>query len=131
MQKRKQNKINAGLEEKNQEGLEQRSSIDEQAHKLNDLNILKDRLISVLAHDLRAPLSTLRGVFDLLQDDKVLIEEGFEMVPCVLKRLEHTSDFLDTLLFWINSQVDSFGKSAKVFRLKDIILKEEHNLGEQ
>jgi len=130
-QKSRQQKTIAVLGDKNAEIMRQKQSLDEQTAKLNDSNILKDRLISVLAHDLRAPLSTLRGVFDLLQDDTVSMEEVLEMVPSVLKRLEHTSDFLDTLLFWINSQVDSFGKSAKVFRLKDVILKEEHNLGEQ
>src|SRR6185503_15105729 len=130
-QKRRQQKTIVVLGEKNNEITQQKRSLKEQTQKLNDSNILKDRLISVLAHDLRAPLSTLRGVFDLLQDDTVSIEEVLEMVPSVLKKLEHTSDFLDTLLFWINSQVENFGKSAKVFRLKDIVLKEEQNLGEQ
>ncbi len=130
-QKRRQQKTILVLGEKNGEITRQKRSLKEQTQQLNDSNILKDRLISVLAHDLRAPLSTLRGVFDLLQDNTVSIEEVLEMVPSVLKKLEHTSDFLDTLLFWINSQVENFGKSAKVFRLKDIILKEEQNLGEQ
>jgi two-component system sensor histidine kinase/response regulator len=66
-QKRKQQKINALLEDRNREILKQKTNIDDQAEKLNDLNVLKDRLISILAHDLRAPLSTLRGLFSLLQ----------------------------------------------------------------
>ncbi|MGN6179581.1 MAG: tetratricopeptide repeat-containing sensor histidine kinase [Mucilaginibacter sp.] len=119
-QKRKQQKINAQLEEKNHEVLSQKTSIDEQAHKLNDLNILKDRLISVLAHDLRAPLSTLRGLFNLLQDASISHEELVEMIPTVLKKLEYTSDFLDTLLFWINSQMENFENSVKTFSVKEI-----------
>jgi two-component system, sensor histidine kinase and response regulator len=62
-QKRKQKKVNAMLEDKNHQVLQQKIDIDEQAQKLKDLNVLKDRLISVLAHDLRVPLSTLRGLF--------------------------------------------------------------------
>jgi len=120
-QKRKQQKINTQLEEKNHEVLYQKASIDEQAHKLNDLNTLKDRLISVLAHDLRAPLSTLRGLFNLLQDDSITHQELVEMIPTVLKKLEYTSDFLDTLLFWINSQMENFENSVKVFSIKEII----------
>lgn len=130
-QKRKQQKINAMLEEKNHQVLQQKTSIDEQAQKLNDLNTLKDRLISVLAHDLRAPLSTLRGLFDLLQDDTISHDQMLEMIPGVLKKLEYTSDFLDTLLFWINSQMENFESSSKNFYIKDIVAFETGNYQEQ
>lgn len=113
--KKKQQMINVQLEQKNTQVVKQKSDLDEQAHKLNDLNTLKDRLISILAHDLRAPLSTLRGLFNLLQDDTLTHQELLEMIPQVLKRLEYTSDFLDTLLFWINSQMENFDSSAKIF----------------
>jgi len=130
-QKRKQQKINLMLEEKNREVLEQKTNIDDQAQKLNDLNTLKDRLISVLAHDLRAPLSTLRGLFSLLQDDTISHQQLLDMIPGVLKKLEYTSDFLDTLLFWINSQMENFESSAKSFYVKDIVAFEAESYHEQ
>jgi len=130
-QKRKQQKINAMLEDKNREVLQQKTNINDQAQKLNELNTLKDRLISVLAHDLRAPLSTLRGLFDLLQDDTISHEQMLQMIPGVLKKLEYTSDFLDTLLFWINSQMENFESSAKSFYIKDIVAFEAENYHEQ
>jgi len=130
-QKRKQQKINAMLEEKNREVLQQKADLDDQAQKLNNLNTLKDRLISVLAHDLRAPLSTLRGLFSLLQDETISHEQLLDMIPSVLKKLEYTSDFLDTLLFWINSQMDNFESSAKSFYLKDIVAYEAESYYEQ
>jgi two-component system sensor histidine kinase/response regulator len=130
-QKRKQQKINLKLEEKNNEVLIQKTNIDEQAYKLNELNVLKDRLISVLAHDLRAPLSTLRGLFSLLQDDTITHQELVAMIPNVLKKLEYTSDFLDTLLFWINSQMENFESSVKSFSIKDIVQYEIENYQEQ
>lgn len=130
-QKRKQQKINSQLEEKNHEVSLQKANIDEQAHKLNDLNTLKDRLISILAHDLRAPLSTLRGLFSLLQDASISHEELVEMIPTVLKKLEYTSDFLDTLLFWINSQMENFENSVKTFSIKEIVVHEIESHHEQ
>ena len=130
-QKRKQQQINAMLEDKNTEVLQQKANLDDQAQKLNDLNVLKDRLISVLAHDLRAPLSTLRGLFSLLQDDTITHEQMLEMIPGVLKKLEYTSDFLDTLLFWINSQMENFENSAKSFYVKDIVAYETESYHEQ
>jgi len=130
-QKRKQQKINALLEDKNREVLQQKADLDDQAQKLNNLNTLKDRLISVLAHDLRAPLSTLRGLFSLLQDETISHQQLLDMIPSVLKKLEYTSDFLDTLLFWINSQMENFGSSAKSFYIKDIVAYETESYYEQ
>jgi len=129
--KRKQQKINVMLEERNNEVMEQKSNLNSQADKLNDLNTLKDRLISVLAHDLRAPLSTLRGLFGLLEDDSITHDQFLEMIPQALKKLEYTSDFLDTLLFWINSQMDNFNSSTKSFTIKEIASFEVHNYQEQ
>ncbi len=130
-EKRKQQKINAMLENKNTEVLQQKTDLDEQANKLNNLNTLKDRLIAILAHDLRAPLSTLRGLFDLLQDDSISHQELLDMIPGVLKKLEYTSDFLDTLLFWINSQMENFDRAVKSFSISEIVASETQHYYEQ
>lgn len=122
--KRKQIKANAMLAEKNKE-------ISTQAEELNGLNVLKDRLISILAHDLRAPLSTLRGMFSLLTEKDITHSEFIEMVPSVFSKLEHTSDFLDTLLFWINSQVDNVQDTIKSFCLNDVVKTELEVLQDQ
>jgi signal transduction histidine kinase len=129
--KLKQQKINSILEDKNAEVIQQKADLNEQAHKLNDLNNLKDRLISVLAHDLRAPLSTLRGLFGLLEDDTISHDQFLTMIPQALKKLEYTSDFLDTLLFWINAQMENFDSSAKSFPIKDVVSYEVSNYSEQ
>ena len=129
--RKKQRRVNRLLKINNTVVLEQRNNLDQQTHKLNDLNTLKDRLIAILAHDLRAPLSTLRGLFDLLQDDSISHEQLLEMIPPVIKKLDYTSDFLDTLLFWINSQMENFDKAVKPFSLAELMEKEIHNLNEQ
>ncbi|HVW14546.1 MAG TPA: tetratricopeptide repeat protein [Mucilaginibacter sp.] len=129
--KLKQQKINTILEDKNYEVLQQKADINSQAQKLNELNTLKDRLISILAHDLRAPLSTLRGLFGLLEDDTISHEQFLSMIPQALKKLEYTSDFLDTLLFWINSQMENFDSSTKAFNVNEIISYEVSNYSDQ
>ncbi|MGY3215492.1 tetratricopeptide repeat-containing sensor histidine kinase [Mucilaginibacter sp. HD30] len=122
--RRKQKAINKLLQEKNKEIMLQQEDIQNQAVKLNELNLLKDRLIGVLAHDLRAPISTLRGLFNLMIDDSITHSEFIEMTPTVFNKLEHTSDFLDTLLFWINSQVDTTDTNIKPFKIDDLVNKE-------
>ncbi|WP_214072434.1 tetratricopeptide repeat protein [Mucilaginibacter sp. dw_454] len=124
----KQQRINKLLAGKNQEITQQQEDLNSQAAKLNELNILKDRLIGVLAHDLRAPISTLRGLFTLMTDASISGEEFIEMTPKVFNRLENTSDFLDTLLFWINSQVDGTNNKAVNFSLADLTSREIQHL---
>jgi two-component system sensor histidine kinase/response regulator len=129
--KSKQQKINRLLADKNSEIITQQADLNAQAAKLNELNILKDRLIAVLAHDLRAPISTLRGLFNLMTDTSITPAEFIEMTPKVFNTLEHTSDFLDTLLFWINSQVDANQDKTKHFLLADVVTRELAHLHEQ
>ncbi len=127
----KQQRVNELLAEKNRAITLHQDVLNTQAEKLNDLNILKDRLISVLAHDLRAPISTLRGLFNLMTDDTISPEEFVAMTPKVFNKLEHTSDFLDTLLFWINSQVDNAGNRSTSFELADLINRELAHLDDK
>lgn len=123
LKQRKERNINRLLKSRNAVILQQKTNLDGQAEKLTDLNSLKDRLIAILAHDLRAPLSTLTGLFDLLQDDSISHQELLDMVPSVIKKLEYTSDFLDTLLFWINSQMENFENAVKPFPIAVILNK--------
>ncbi|MEO8885735.1 MAG: PAS domain-containing sensor histidine kinase [Mucilaginibacter sp.] len=109
----------------------QNAQLVDHASKLNTLNTLKDRLIAILAHDLRGPLSSLRGVFELFQDDNISSSELMEMIPGVVKKLDYTSDFLDTLLFWVNTQMDNFEKTIKDFYVNDVVVKEKQNLDDQ
>jgi signal transduction histidine kinase/tetratricopeptide (TPR) repeat protein len=129
--KSKQQKINDLLADKNDEIISQKENLDTQTVKLNELNLLKNRLIGVLAHDLRAPISTLRGLFTLMTDAAITHEEFIEMTPKVFNKLENTSDFLDTLLFWINSQVDNNDDAIKNFKMSDLVSRELVHLDDQ
>lgn len=129
--RRRQKAINTVLQEKNNEILLQQEDIHQQSVKLNELNLLKDRLIGVLAHDLRAPISTLRGLFNLMIDKSISHSEFVGMTPTVFNKLEHTSDFLDTLLFWINSQVDNTDANIKAFKIAEVVGKELMHLDDK
>jgi len=109
----------------------QNEKLKEHANNLNTLNTLKDRLIAILAHDLRGPLSSLRGIFELFQDDNISTHEMLNLIPSVVKKLNYTSDFLDTLLFWINTQMENFENAIREFSVKEILTKEKSHLSEQ
>jgi signal transduction histidine kinase len=122
--KSKLERVNNLLAEKNRAITLHQEDLKTQATKLNELNTLKDRLIGVLAHDLRAPISTLRGLFNLMTDANITSQEFITMTPKVFSTLEHTSDFLDTLLFWINSQVAHAQDVTTDFSIAELVARE-------
>jgi signal transduction histidine kinase len=64
-------------------------------------------------------------------DDSITREEFVEMVPRVFNTLEHSSDFLDTLLFWINSQVESTKNTVRSFSISKLVSRELTHLEDQ
>ena len=69
------------------------------------LNEQKDRLFSIIAHDLRSPLINIMEMVRLI-DEQVITETEFKMyLPELSKNLNYTSSLLDNLLHWSKSQL--------------------------
>lgn len=80
----------------------------------------RDKMYSVIAHDLRSPIGTLKMVFNMLSinlDAKTIGEDNFEMVSMGNNITESTFMLLDNLLKWTKSQI---GRMNTVFQKVDI-----------
>lgn len=81
-------------------------SLRETAGKLDDLNHTKDKLFSIIAHDLRSPLSTIIGFTELMTDEtsdysiKTMQDYSKLMNQVAL----NTFDLLENLLDWSRLQ---------------------------
>jgi len=63
--------------------------------QLTDLNRLKDDLVMIAAHDIRAPLSVIQGYCDILQNNEPgLSESGRDIVD----RIQHSTNRLLTMV---------------------------------
>lgn len=76
-----------------------------QAQELGHLNKLKDRLFSIIAHDLRGPLTNLKEILEMNQDGAITQEEFKGILPLISKDVGHTVDMLENLLYWSKSQL--------------------------
>ncbi|HYG01338.1 MAG TPA: tetratricopeptide repeat-containing sensor histidine kinase [Chryseosolibacter sp.] len=86
------------LEEKN-------DAIERQAQQLRYLNATKDKLFSVISHDLRSPLSSLKALMELV-GTAGLTQQEFVNITIVLKRnLDTVHADLDNLLMWAQTQL--------------------------
>lgn len=83
----------------------QNETINKQNTELQTLNSVKDRLFSIISHDLRNPLVTLQSYLTL-SGNKELPEEKKEQYRLqTTNAVTQTSHMLDNLLAWANMQI--------------------------
>ncbi|PAW94714.1 hypothetical protein CKK33_14905 [Mucilaginibacter sp. MD40] len=80
--------------------------------QLADNDRFKNRLISVLAHDFRSPLSATLGMIELLRDDSLDKEEAAELFAGLENDLRHVLLTFDNLLVWIKEHSDGYHFSS-------------------
>lgn len=80
----------------------------------------RDKMYSVIAHDLRSPIGTLKMVFNMLSinlTQQQIGEDNMEMITMGNNITESTFMLLDNLLKWTKSQI---GRMNTVFQEVDI-----------
>ncbi|SFG91480.1 sensor histidine kinase [Pedobacter insulae] len=96
----------------------------EQANELNRLNQLKDRIFSIIAHDLRAPLVNISEILKMVGNNQITIDEFKAIAPNFNKDIIYTTELLENILHWSRSQLIGFGIKKEPFNLKNLIINE-------
>lgn len=73
--------------------------------KLKSANKIKDRLISVISHDLRGPLATLKGFLKLYAQDKVSEQDMKAIAKDTALSLDGVLQLFNNLLQWTATQI--------------------------
>lgn len=95
--------------------------IQTQAHQLRNLNITKDKLFSIISHDLRSPLASLRGLMDILDIDGLSSQDFISTSKKLRRNLESVQEDLDNLLFWAQSQLNGLQSNPVNLQLRTIV----------
>ena len=96
----------------------------QQAEELQKLNQLKDRIFSIMAHDLRGPLLNLAEVLKMTTDDTISPEEFKLLAPTLNRDITYTADLLENILHWSRSQLKGYSINREFFDLKVLITAE-------
>ncbi|MFA6260709.1 MAG: tetratricopeptide repeat-containing sensor histidine kinase [Bacteroidia bacterium] len=83
----------------------QKLEIEQQAFKLEELNTLKDKIFSVMSHDLRSPVASLLNMIDLLDEKEMTQQEFLQFQENIRQQLTSLNLLLDNLLIWSRSQM--------------------------
>jgi len=123
---RQKTKSNSLLQEKNLQ-IEASKKILEEKHqqliysqeKLNALNLGKDDFLTIISHDLKNPLSSIRGFTELLirSYDSLSDEQRKTFLNEVFDSIERMSLLINNVLFWVRSQTESIKYKPVNFNL--------------
>jgi len=102
----------------------------ESAQALKDLNIAKDKIFSIISHDLRSPFLGIMGFIDILKNSyKDISEEEFNRIIFRLESsLKALLSLLEDLLKWSQIQMGRLQITIKEFELNEIIQKSVEEL---
>ncbi|MCF6405915.1 tetratricopeptide repeat-containing sensor histidine kinase [Chitinophaga filiformis] len=121
---RRQQELYSQLNHRNTQVQQQNKIIMEQNAALESGSQVKDKIFSVISHDLRSPLAILEGLLFLLRDDK-MSEEQFRIFSHELWRdMKNTAYMMDNLLQWASSQMKGIHVTPDDFDISTILKSE-------
>ena len=95
--------------------------IDIQNANLEQLNQKKDKLFSIIAHDLQSPLNSIITTLHLIAEYDLKEEEKKMLGDELLTLTKNTSNMLSNLLTWSKMQMDGRGVRLSSVHVYDVI----------
>ncbi|MBN2756386.1 MAG: GAF domain-containing protein [Bacteroidales bacterium] len=82
------------------------AQISEQKDELQQVNTAKDKLFSLIGHDLRGPVGTIKTFLDIILENPDMSnqEQTLQILKTMQQSLESAYTLLDNLLLWARSQ---------------------------
>lgn len=77
-----------------------------QKNELEQSNAEKNKLMSIISHDLRAPLVNIQNYLELLNENAVDNTQRINLEQNLLTATNHTMQMLSNLLYWSKNQMD-------------------------
>lgn len=98
-----------------------RNKEEGQRIELVESNQLKEKLLSLISHDLRAPFNSMKGLIELKQEGDIDDEEWGMHLSKLNHEVEQTSSFIDNLLFWVKQQMNGIEVQHDSFDVADVV----------
>jgi signal transduction histidine kinase len=113
----------------------QRLALVKKAEELEEANETKNKLLSIVAHDLRSPLASIQNYLEMLNELELTADEKRNMEQELLEKTKNTGQMLSNLLLWTSNQMDGVSVKLEELRpaetLKPIIMVQSAIAGEK
>lgn len=119
--KQKNQQLEQMVEERTNHINNQKESIEHQKEALSGLNQLKDRLLSVLSHDLRQPFSSISGLLALLREKQIDQQEFQHFTKELNQQVKWQVHMLDNVLLWTKNQLKGLEVKPVLLNLYQLV----------
>ncbi|MEJ5994929.1 tetratricopeptide repeat protein [Pedobacter sp. Du54] len=92
--------------------------VSNQKAELEKLGKVKDRIFSVVGHDMRSPVNSLISFIQLLEDGNMEPQKLNRYAGHLKNTLTYTSAMMENLLNWASSQMEGFKPIIEPFKIK-------------
>lgn len=95
--------------------------VQERTGQLITANTVKDRLLSVISHDIRSPLQSLRGILQVYNKGAISKDEFDHFAQHIEGDLDKTSMLVENILYWTANQLKGMQVKMETFDLQVLI----------
>jgi signal transduction histidine kinase len=99
----------------------QKNTVEAQTAALTQANTLKDKLFSIIGHDLRNPIGNLKALLNMVINNEITIAEFIEILPDLNKNVSSIHETLENLLQWAIIQMQGISSSPQNIDIQKII----------
>jgi signal transduction histidine kinase len=131
---RKKERLYDDLQEKSEQILAQNKLIEKQNKELLLSNQTKNKLFSIVGHDLRSPFATILASFRMFKTGYLGEAEKEMILDKIYEQVSATSEMLEHLLNWANSQKEGLTTqkqemclTQKIEQIKDVFINTAEN----
>ncbi|WP_177192285.1 sensor histidine kinase [Chitinophaga arvensicola] len=100
--------------------------IEQQRQTLVSMNKDKEKLFSIVAHDIRSPLATLEGLLDMFQRGQYPREDMEEAAAILYKKVSQLGATLDNVLRWSTRSMKGIQTRPDDFLLAPVVTEVLH-----
>lgn len=81
----------------------------------------RERMLSILSHDMRSPLAQLKALLDAFEAEQISSEEMKALMPQLKGDTHKTLKMLDQTVAWINMNRKDYKKDIQSFKLQPLL----------
>lgn len=105
----------------NKELLLKQEDLERKEKFLNDANQTKNKLFSIIGHDLRGPIGAFQGLIKLFSSGSISTDEFIGFVPKLKSDIDHISFTLNNLLSWGQTQMNGAITKPGITSIENIV----------
>jgi signal transduction histidine kinase len=95
--------------------------VESQKKHLQELSEIQNKIISIVAHDVRSPVASLKNMLDLKKSGDISPEEMDEFIVTIGKQMDHTLNLLTNLVEWGSILMKKSSAKLKFLNLNKLV----------